>query len=553
MTNELQYLNNYFKSKSLHVSDYFVECCLEWVRDQFQTNREDELCEKVYEQWLSVDLRELEIRVLPQRLSKQKQKTIIDGKYAVQVMYFKNIAVSSLSQLKTIRNMYSMTRWVKDEESDYQKSEGRRTLYLNLTDGVEYINAFEYEYINCLSMNMSPGIKLLLTGPLTIRNGEILLKNYNVEVLGGEVEELLVSNAVENILAKELGMPENPNPNQNLFDEMSQNTVRNNTNNGNNFQNGLKNNLLTNIQKPNAGLDDDNDILMAELSVVDSIEENFIQNQINWDEPVIVEDEADIVTNYEQNQNNRHETQAVTNQRNQKKMQNVTNQNNRQESQTVINHKQTQQKPQTVTNYNQKEPQTTINQRNQHESQPFSNSDPKPTTSAADNFAFEDDFVSFDFEDESPTAQITDMLPIEVPSEPYVYIKQLLDNSAHLSGQTFRVKAQFVSVVEKLTFRCQRGWTMKFKITDGSGIIVVDFLSEVLEELIGVSKDEAVVLRQRVLNKVADASQQLNEVNICVCVFILTYFINDSKNCNDTIKRLLLLPSLNSEYLSAFI
>lgn len=211
MESKVNVIKQYFKSRHLHVSQYYLECCLQWMQEQYVPKNDEDLFEKVYEQWLSLDLREMGERSLPANLSKQN-KTTLQGNYAVQVIYFKDISKSKLSQLQTIRNMYKLTRSCKDKDKENEFESGKRTLYLQITDGVETLFAFEYELVKCLNLYMSPGVKILLTGPLIVRNGEILLKNNNVKVLGGEVDELLVCNAVENVLARELNMPENPTP-----------------------------------------------------------------------------------------------------------------------------------------------------------------------------------------------------------------------------------------------------------------------------------------------------------------------------------------------------
>lgn len=217
---EVNCLKNYFNLKCLHVSDYWLECCLDWFKQQHSaTYTDDYMCTEVMRQWLQTDIRDIEIGSLPNNLTKHK-KYILNGTYAVQIMFIKDISKSSYSQLKTIRDMYKLTRAVaENDDNDYFTSNGtgKRVLYLNMTDGLQVINGFEYETVNSLQLNMKPGVKIMLKGPLQIRNGELLLKSNNVQVLGGEVEELLVCNSVENVLARDLNMPENPNAGKSII------------------------------------------------------------------------------------------------------------------------------------------------------------------------------------------------------------------------------------------------------------------------------------------------------------------------------------------------
>jgi RecQ-mediated genome instability protein 1 len=85
-------------------------------------------------------------------------------------------------------------------------------LRLELTDGSQSIQAIEYKAINNLHLDLIPGTKILVKGPVECRRGVILLRPNNVELLGGEVSDLVQKNAPENVLARLIGKPENANP-----------------------------------------------------------------------------------------------------------------------------------------------------------------------------------------------------------------------------------------------------------------------------------------------------------------------------------------------------
>ncbi|XP_051173116.1 MATH and LRR domain-containing protein PFE0570w-like isoform X2 [Leptopilina boulardi] len=63
-----------------------------------------------------------------------------------------------------------------------------------------------------LQDTLLPGNKLKIIGPITCRRGIILLEKKNIVILGGEVEDLLIVNSVENVLARFLNWQENPDP-----------------------------------------------------------------------------------------------------------------------------------------------------------------------------------------------------------------------------------------------------------------------------------------------------------------------------------------------------
>lgn len=85
-------------------------------------------------------------------------------------------------------------------------------LKLELTDGFGTVSALEYSPIAVLKTQLTPGTKLILSGPLRCVNHILFLEAKNVRVLGGEVTNLVIDNAYENVLRKILNQPINPNP-----------------------------------------------------------------------------------------------------------------------------------------------------------------------------------------------------------------------------------------------------------------------------------------------------------------------------------------------------
>lgn len=88
----------------------------------------------------------------------------------------------------------------------------QRMLKLELTDGFQTVFALEYTPVQCLTTKLTPGLKLLVRGPLRCVNHILFLEAKNVQVLGGELATLTVDNAYENVLHKKLNQPINPNP-----------------------------------------------------------------------------------------------------------------------------------------------------------------------------------------------------------------------------------------------------------------------------------------------------------------------------------------------------
>lgn len=92
-------------------------------------------------------------------------------------------------------------------------------LKLVMTDGYKEVTGMEASFISCLNTKLSPGIKLKITGPLQVVNKILLLAAKNVQVLGGEVDDLLIINAYENILLRALNKPITQTPKQDYVEE----------------------------------------------------------------------------------------------------------------------------------------------------------------------------------------------------------------------------------------------------------------------------------------------------------------------------------------------
>lgn len=88
----------------------------------------------------------------------------------------------------------------------------KRMLKLELTDGFKTVYALEYSPIPCLTTQLTPGVKVVVSGPLRCINHIFFLESKNIRISGGEVTNLVVENAYENVLRKKLNQPINPNP-----------------------------------------------------------------------------------------------------------------------------------------------------------------------------------------------------------------------------------------------------------------------------------------------------------------------------------------------------
>lgn len=192
----------------------WIEGCVTWFRNiHANTTNIQELFDFVAQQWLLADFQHLKIKSLPPNL-KNTSVLKLDENYLLQISHIINIGLSAYSQHCRISKGPEGNSEVTAEEKIYSKWEpkGKRMLLLHLTDGTQNVQAMEYVPLPQLNLDVHPGSKILIKGPVECRRGVFLLRPSNMVLLGGEVEELVKTNAPENILARMLGAAENPNP-----------------------------------------------------------------------------------------------------------------------------------------------------------------------------------------------------------------------------------------------------------------------------------------------------------------------------------------------------
>ncbi|XP_035515064.1 recQ-mediated genome instability protein 1 [Morone saxatilis] len=200
---------------SWHVQVPFawLEACVEWLQEEAGgTGRlsQQQINQQALDQWLLTDLRDLDYPVLPEGLS-QAQKTELSGTFCVQIDSLLDISQPAYTQLQALRG----TDCPNDEESAVTQATQRpwetrptRMLLLQVTDGVQSLEAMEYQSIPALSTALRPGVKLQLHGQMVCRLGVLLLGPSNIKVLGGEVEDLVDRNNQGRVLCRTLGVPE---------------------------------------------------------------------------------------------------------------------------------------------------------------------------------------------------------------------------------------------------------------------------------------------------------------------------------------------------------
>ncbi|XP_069555549.1 recQ-mediated genome instability protein 1 isoform X1 [Brachyistius frenatus] len=200
---------------SWHVQVPFawLEACVVWLQEEAGGAAhlsQQQINQQVLDQWLLTDLRDLDYRVLPDGLA-QAQKTELSGTFCVQVDSLLDIGQPAYGQLQKLRGTDCADNEVSAVTQTTQRPwEARptRMLLLQVTDGIQSLEAMEYESIPALSTALRPGAKLQLHGRMVCRLGMLLLGPSNIKILGGEVEDLVDRNNQGRALCRTLGLPE---------------------------------------------------------------------------------------------------------------------------------------------------------------------------------------------------------------------------------------------------------------------------------------------------------------------------------------------------------
>ncbi|XP_076659645.1 uncharacterized protein LOC143362971 [Halictus rubicundus] len=202
------------KSEFYVMNDDWLSDCIEFYIQQHQNSSNQEILQFVKVQWQLSDLREInnEHGSLPRNIS-QQVSTILPENYILQVEQMYDIATSKYKQLQQIRNTHvSEVDPTEAEKLEKWEPPKKRMIQLKLTDGIQDVIGIEYSQISLLNEMLLPGYKVMVIGPVRCRRGVLLLEGTKLKKIGGEVDSLLIPNALENILARALKVEENPDP-----------------------------------------------------------------------------------------------------------------------------------------------------------------------------------------------------------------------------------------------------------------------------------------------------------------------------------------------------
>jgi RecQ-mediated genome instability protein 1 len=138
--------------------------------------------------------------------------TLLPRKYALQFEQIRDVSQSAYTQLQEMRKQIKENAVVVTTTPQACEFCPTRMPQLASCGRIQNIQRMQYWPVRSLDEEqLLPGCKVLVVDPVECRR-ILQLEQHNLETLGGEVDSLLISNASENVLARLLNFPLNPDP-----------------------------------------------------------------------------------------------------------------------------------------------------------------------------------------------------------------------------------------------------------------------------------------------------------------------------------------------------
>ncbi|KAL1246206.1 RecQ-mediated genome instability protein [Trichinella spiralis] len=197
----------FFEKNHILTLPEWISECLDYLSDELGNDRpsDDEVVDLVYKQWLFSDLREFSLQIFPHNSA----NTVLNGNYCVQINSLLDVSRSFYSQYQSFTGKLELDDSENDDENRSNEKTDKdrkncRMIVLELTDGITTLRAMEYHPIPQLELNLMPGCKVRLTGPIRCINEMLLLKSENITILGGSCDSLESENSTLALITKKL-------------------------------------------------------------------------------------------------------------------------------------------------------------------------------------------------------------------------------------------------------------------------------------------------------------------------------------------------------------
>ncbi|CAG9806577.1 unnamed protein product [Chironomus riparius] len=274
--------------------DWLKECVSYFVQSEPGITN-NQLYENVKDQFCLANLSDTSHKVIPDMFVTKKDQWTLKESLLLQMQYILDISEPFYDQWRRMHDK-QLDEVIEDKrETKSFQSKKKRMFKLQLTDGTKTVPAMEMKHISCLNSKLTPGIKILIIGPVPVVNQVIMIKAENVKIIGGEVEELITVNAYENVLLRLLNKPTTKTPILNYSEQTlenekpSQNVPKNLT------EIDEKNQIQQKPSKPQNYVDDieDDDFDFAMIDAIEEQERRKSQeNQLN-NSVLMIDDDDD--------------------------------------------------------------------------------------------------------------------------------------------------------------------------------------------------------------------------------------------------------------------
>jgi len=226
MTDNPRQLKARLSQSGIHCSLDWVTACMDWLAGDQPGLTAAQVLLKLQEQWLITDITTpgvMERPVLPGNLA-DCVKSDLPGQYTLQIQHGHDVGSPAYGQLQKLHQVDLENARVSADDSQasqagqggYQATQGgkyvqswepkpQRVMMLTVTDGFQTVEAMEHQVIKAIPDVVTPGMKIQVLGPVTVRRGIILLTSNSLRVLGGEVEELQDQFGLVKILQQKIG------------------------------------------------------------------------------------------------------------------------------------------------------------------------------------------------------------------------------------------------------------------------------------------------------------------------------------------------------------
>ncbi|CAH0589260.1 unnamed protein product [Chrysodeixis includens] len=471
-------VKNYLAAHHMYAVDDWLSGFLDYLSEDTERNySESEIQNLAKEQWMLNDLKEISPGSLPANL-KHQQRTVLQGKFALQVNAAIDIGTPAYQQYQKLQkvNLENVEATTNYED----RISSRRMMKLCLTDGVQEICAIEYKPMRNLTCDITPGLKVLLKGPIECRRGVLLLTEDKIDLLGGEVQEIAITNSLAGQLSAKLGLAISPEA---AFSSL--NTTRN-----------------TNIPTPHDEMPPAYNPAREQIAQ-QTFGQHLPTNQLPAYNPPqtfgkhpptnfqsdTFDDDIDV------DQLAALEAQIV--EAPVKRPSNTDTRNPEKKLKTEI-----------------------VNQPDDYPDE--------------HDISFEDEEylreieAQIDANDFQPNVH-TNRGPISVPAAPFVYIRQIKEKSeSQKVGKVFKVKGQVMTLLSKLSVG-KDSWSLKCTIVDGTGNLDVEFTSDVLSKLVGYTPQEMNALKKQMAEKpelklkaISALQKAKDSLQVLYCIIELT-------------------------------